>query len=356
MKGNRFTRREAIRGALAGGALAALPAARYAATAQAAPRTADVVVVGAGLAGLTAAREVSQSGRSVIVLEARDRVGGRVLSHPLAAGGYAELGGTFTGPTPDHVQALAREVGVGLFPTYNTGNNVFIGGDGRREEYPSDSPLGSAPPDPVVAPDIALAVTPLDKMATEFSVAQPWNAPQAGDWDAQTLETWLRGHTTGSAEFMAVTSAATEAIFGAEPAELSLLYTVFYIAASGNEQNQGTFERNFNTKDGAQEQRFQGGAYEVPVRVAQELGDRVVLNTPVTRIDRSPSGGTVQTSAASVTAKRAIVAVPPPAPGRPASRATGAAPPPFVTRIFSAPPLPRIRDQLMQRMPLGTLM
>jgi monoamine oxidase len=340
MKGDRFTRREAIRGALAGGALAVLPAVRYTAAAQAAPRTADVVVVGAGLAGLTAAREISKDGRSVIVLEARDRVGGRVLSHPLAAGGYAELGGTFTGPTQDHVQALAREVGVGLFPTYNSGNNVFIGGDGRREEYPSDSPLGSAPPDPVVAPDIALAVTQLDQMATEVSVDQPWNAPHAADWDTQTLDTWLRGHTTGSAEFMAVSSAATEAIFGAEPAELSLLFTVFYIAASGNEQNQGTFERNFNTKDGAQDQRFRGGAYEVPVRVAQELGDRVVLNSPVTRIDRSSSGVAVQTPAATVTAKRAIVAVPPP----------------FVTRILYDPPLPRIRDQLMQRMPLGALM
>src|SRR4051794_36343520 len=140
MKGNRFTRREAIRGALAGGALAALPAARYAATAQAAPRTADVVVVGAGLAGLTAAREVSQSGRSVIVLEARDRVGGRVLSHPLAAGGYAELGGTFTGPTPDPVPAPAREGGVGPFPTSNTRHNGFLAGRGGPGEDPRGSP------------------------------------------------------------------------------------------------------------------------------------------------------------------------------------------------------------------------
>ena len=276
----------------------------------------------------------------MLVLEARDRVGGRVFSHPLEGGAYAELGGTFTGPTQDHIQALARDVGVGFFPTYNTGNNVFIGGDGRREEYPSDSPLGSAPPDPVVAPDIALAVAQLDAMATEVDVDEPWNAPSAEEWDRQTLETWLRGHTTGSAEFMAVTSAATEAIFGAEPAELSLLYTVFYIAASGNEQNQGTFERNFNTKDGAQETRFQGGAYTVPVRVAQELGERVLLNSPVVRIARSGSSVTVQTPTGAVTGKRVIVAIPPTLAGR----------------ILYDPPLPRLRDQLTQRMPQGTLM
>src|SRR5205809_6873317 len=115
-------------GAAASAAAAALPAAGAAATAEAANKvSADYVVVGAGLAGLTAARRIVQAGRSVIVLEARDRVGGRTLNHTLASGDYAELGGMFTGPTQDHIQALATEVGVGTFPTYNTGNNVFFG-------------------------------------------------------------------------------------------------------------------------------------------------------------------------------------------------------------------------------------
>ena len=340
MQGGRFTRRQAIGGALAGGALAALPAAGSAAPKPSAGRPVDVVVVGAGLAGLTAAREVLRSGRSVTVLEARDRVGGRVLSHPLEGDAVAELGGMFTGPTQDHIQALARDVGVGFFPTYNTGNNIFVGGDGRREEYPADTPLGSVPPDPLVAPDAALAVAQLDQMATEVSVDEPWNAPSAEEWDRQTLDTWLRGHTTGNSEFMAVASAATEAIFGGEPGELSLLYTVFYIAASGNEQNQGTFERNFNTKDGAQEKRFEGGAYTVPLRVAQELGDRIRLSAPVLRIERSGSGVTVQTPDAAVKGKRVIVAIPPTLAGR----------------ILYEPALPRLRDQLTQRMPQGTLM
>jgi monoamine oxidase len=341
MQGRRITRRGLIGGAAAGTAMSVMPGAGQAAPAAAAPAmSADVVVVGAGLAGLTAARQLVAKGRSVLVLEARDRVGGRVLSHTLRGGSYSELGGMFTGPTQDHIQALAREVGVGFYPTYNTGNNVFIGGDGRREEFPSDTPLGTAPADPVVAPDIALAVAQLDQMATDFPVNAPWTSPNAEEWDRQTLDSWLRSHTSGNPEFMQVVSAATEAIFGCEAGELSLLYTVFYIAASGNEDNQGTFERNFNTKDGAQEKRFAGGAALVPERVASQLGARVVLNAPVRRIDQSSSGVTVQSDAAVVSAKRAIVAIPPTLTGR----------------IFYEPPLPPLRDQLTQHMPEGTLM
>ena len=86
---------------------------------------------------------------------------------------------------------------------------------------------------------------------------------------------------------MSVASAATEAIFGAEPREISLLYTLFYIASSGNEQNPGTFERNFNTRGGGQQQRFVGGSQLVPLRMAQQLGGSVVLNTPVRAIDQA---------------------------------------------------------------------
>ena len=147
MQGNGITRRRLIGGAAAGTAITVMPSAASAAPKQPSARSADVVVVGAGLAGLTAAREVVRGGRSVLVLEARDRVGGRVLSHTLQDGSYSELGGMYTGPTQDHIQALARDVGVGFYPAYNTGNNVFVGGDGRREEFPSDTPLGTAPAD-----------------------------------------------------------------------------------------------------------------------------------------------------------------------------------------------------------------
>ncbi|MEO6026867.1 MAG: FAD-dependent oxidoreductase [Candidatus Binatia bacterium] len=226
-------------------------------------------------------------GRSVLVLEARDRVGGRVLTHPLTSGGYTELGGMFTGPTQDRIQALAQSVGVGMYPTYNVGSNVFMGANGRRSTYPNDSPLGSAPIDPIVAPDILLSVLQLDQLAATVPVDAPWTAPNAADLDRQTLDAWLRDNSTGNPEFLAVVSAATEAIFGGEPHELSLLYTLFYIAASGNEQNVGTFERNFNTGGGAQEQRFVGGAEEIPLRVA-------AIPRPMTQPPRIVPGPTIR--------------------------------------------------------------
>src|SRR2546430_16763162 len=157
-KGTR--RRGRIGGAAAGAAVVALPNCG-----RAAGRSASVIVFGAGLAGLTAAREIVRAGRSVMVLEARNRVGGRVLNQPLDIGDYAELGGMFTGPTQDHIQALAAAVGVGTFPTYNTGNNVFFGPRGR-EEFPNHTPFGTAPPEPRVAGDIPVAVTELDQKST----------------------------------------------------------------------------------------------------------------------------------------------------------------------------------------------
>jgi len=336
MENRGITRRGLLGGAVAGAALAALPK-----SARAAGRSADVVVVGAGLAGLTAARALEQAGRSVIVLEARDRVGGRVLNHTISTGETAELGGMFTGPTQDRIQALAAAVGVGTYPTYNTGNNVFIGGDGRREVFPNNTPLGTAPADPLVAPDIVLTVALLDQMASSVPVDQPWTASSADDWDRQTLDAWLRANTSGNAEFMAVTSAATEAIFGCEPRELSLLYTLFYIAASGNEQNVGTFERNFNTAGGAQESRFVGGAQTIPLRVANQLGSPVRLSTPATRIDqRMTDRVIIYSGRRRFFAQRVIVAIPPTLAGR----------------IAYAPALPALRDQLVQHMPQGSLM
>jgi monoamine oxidase len=347
----RPTRRRLIQTGAAGaaaGAVAATPASAAAATATVAKhtrprRSADVIVVGAGLAGLTAARKLAAAGKSVILLEAQNRVGGRTLNEDIGGGKIADLGGTFIGPTQDHVAALVKELGIGTFPTYNAGNNVFVGSDGRRETFASNTPIfGTAPADPVVAPDIVSVVAQLDQMASELDVNQPWTHQNAGLWDSITLDSWIRQNTPdqgNNKDFMDLVSAATEPIFGAEAREISLLYTLFYIASSGNEQNVGTFERNFDTQNGAQQTRIDGGAQLISIKMAQQLGRRVMLSAPVRRIDQGRFGVRVWSDKFYVSGKRVIVAMPPALAGR----------------IVYHGGMTDLRDQLMQRIPQGTL-
>src|SRR4051794_35967646 len=337
------TRRRFVAGALTTGAAVALPGAAEAKKHRTKPtrhraRTADVCVVGAGFAGLTAARDLVGAGKSVVVLEARKVVGGRVQNHELGGGQVSERGGTFVGPTQDHVLALAQELGVDKFDTYDTGNNVYVA-DGQRSTFSDTGPTGSAPLDPAILPDLALAIQQLDQMSTTVPVDAPWTAPKAAEWDGQTLETWVK-QNTANPKFQRLVSLATRPIFGADPRELSLLYVLFYIAASGNETNVGTFERNFNTRQGGQMWRCQGGSQRIPEKLAAKLGKRrIVLSTPVRRIQQVSGGVKVLSDRAAVSAKHVIVALPPALAGR----------------IDYTPDLPPERDQFMQRVGQGAL-
>src|SRR5919202_452362 len=212
-----ITRRDLLgAGAAAGaGALVGGTAAEARARHRRQHRCVDVVVIGAGFAGLTAARRLVHAGRSVVVLEARDRVGGRVLNHHLPGGVISEAGGTFIGPTQNRVAALARELHVDTFPTYDTGENVYVA-HGERMTYRDDSPLGTAPPDPVVLPELVTVVLELDEMSRSLPIDAPWEAAQAADWDRQTLDDFIRSHSAPP-RFHELVAVATRPVFGAEP-------------------------------------------------------------------------------------------------------------------------------------------
>jgi monoamine oxidase len=335
------TRRRFLGAAAVTGAAAALPAGEARAASAATPRSrtrrADVVVVGAGFAGLTAARRVAAAGKSVLVLEARPRVGGRARNLDLPGGEVTERGATFFGPTQDRIAALAKEMGVGSFDTYDTGQNVYLNG-GTRLLYSDTGPAGTAPPDPLVLAELTAAVAKLDQMSTEVPVGAPWTAARAAEYDGQTLETWVRDNSA-TQRFRDLIPVATRPVFGAEPRDLSLLFVLFYIAASGNESTPGTFERNFNTRGGAQQSRFLGGSQSIARKMRRQLGGRVLLSQPVRRIRQDRTGATVETDHLSVRAKQVIVAVPPTLAGR----------------IDYHPILPPARDQLTQRLGQGTL-
>ncbi|MFC5729203.1 MULTISPECIES: flavin monoamine oxidase family protein [Nocardioides] len=325
-------------GAAALGALAtqALEARVNAATLQGGlPGRVDVVVVGGGISGLVAARRVAEAGRSVLVVEARDRVGGRVLNHELATGGTIEAGGAFVGPTQDHITSLAADLGIATFDQYATGKNVYVSSLTGRQEY-----TGTVPPDPTILLDAALALQQLNGFAADMPVDAPWEHPRAAEWDATTLGEWIGRNTVNSGGVEQLMKSWTQPTFGADPDQLSMLYVIHYVACSGNETNVGTFERNSDTVGGAQESRFVGGSQRVPLALAQRLGDRVALAAAVTRIEHLDNRAVVHTTRGRVACRRVIVS----------------APPKQVLGIDWSPDIPAGRRALLSRMQMGQLM
>jgi monoamine oxidase len=290
-------------------------------------RDADVVVVGAGLAGLVAARQLTASGRSVLVLEARKRVGGRTVNASIGAGKVVEMGGQWVGPTQDRVLALARELGVETFPTYYEGRNL-LQLRGKRRSYKGTIPrLG-----PLALLDIDRVRRRLRKLAGGVSAEAPWSAARAEELDSQTLNTWI-ARRTRTKRARALLEVAVGTVMGTSTAEQSLLSMLSYVSSAGS------FDALIDTEGGAQQDRFLGGSQEISVKLAAGLGDAVVLETPVQGIAQDGAGVVVEAEGMTARAQRAIVAVPPP----------------LAARIAFSPSLGGQRDQLQQRMAGGAL-
>ncbi|HYP47688.1 MAG TPA: FAD-dependent oxidoreductase [Thermoleophilaceae bacterium] len=289
---------------------------------------ADVVIVGAGLAGLAAAREVTAAGASAIVVEARNRVGGRTLNEPIADGKVVEVGGQWIGPTQDRLAALSAELGVATFPTYNSGENLIERG-GRTSRYTGTIPRIN----PLVLLDVERAQRKLNRMAKRVPLDAPWEAPNARRLDEQTAATWMRRNLATDAGKMLL-ELGVEAVWAAQPEDISLLHMLFYIHSAGK------LETLFDTEGGAQQDRFVGGSQLICLKLAERLGaERIVLGAPVRRIEHGRGEVVVHADGTTVRAKQAILALAPTLAGR----------------IAYDPPLPGFRDQLTQRMPMGTV-
>ncbi len=304
----------------------------------------QVVVVGAGIAGLTAARRLVAAGIDALVVEARDRVGGRTLNYSVTApqalpGTIVEVGGQWVGPGQDRVLALIDELGLSTFKTYEDGNYIDYR-NGLKTQYghifpidPLNLGLNRLPlTDPIGAAEAAIAIQTLGSMAKQVPLDAPWTASKAAAWDSQTFQSWMDASlfTGGARSLMQL---VIETLFCAQPRELSLLHVLSTFHSGGG------LEHMIGTTGGAQDSRIVGGSQLISMRMAQELGSRVLLRAPVARITCSDSGVSVSGDQFSVRAQRAIVTLPPTLAGR----------------ITYTPALNGLRDQLTQRFPMGSV-
>jgi monoamine oxidase len=285
----------------------------------------DVVVVGAGLSGLVCARRLTEAGAEVVVLEARNRVGGRTLNEPVGPGRVVEMGGQWVGPSHTQILRVAAEVGVDTFPTHIEGEHLFAH-RGRTSRYRGDIPARM----PIGLIDFRIAQARLERMARRIDLVEPASTARARRHDTLTVETWMRRHlhTRSGREIMRL---SIKAVLATEPSELSLLHWLFYIATGGG------LDSLIRTDGGYQQDRFVGGSQEIALRVAADLGDRVRLSAPVRRIEHTPDGVRVHTDTTTYDASAVVVATPPH----------------LHATIEFSPALPAARNQLSHRMPPG---
>lgn len=292
---------------------------------------ADVLVVGAGLAGLSAALRLQQAGLSVQVVEARDRVGGRTLSVPLPGaddpGAVLDLGASWVGPTQDRVLALAAELGLATYPTWDEGANLSEY-RGRMRRYSGTIPrLG-----PLMLADIGQMRARLDRMARQVPLDAPWTAPRAAEWERVTLDAWAQRvmRTRGGRDLLQV---AAEGIWAAHMSELSLLHALFYVHAAGG------FDALTSVRGGAQQDRVVGGTQALSLGIAAALERPPLLSAPVREVTRGSRVTLRLEDGRTLTGGQAVLAMPPH----------------LLARIGFTPGLPAVRHQLHQRMPPGTV-
>ncbi|MFX0578302.1 flavin monoamine oxidase family protein [Nocardia nepalensis] len=288
----------------------------------------DYCVIGAGFAGLTAALRLKQAGRSVAVLEARDRLGGRTFTEVRADGSWIDRGGAWVGPGQDRIRALMDEFGVASYQQYTDGEAI-IAVDGKQHRYSGTIPWTMSP---WAALNLGAGLFELGHMCESISLDAPWTSKQADRWDQLSLAQWLDDNVLSrSAHDLLETAVA--GCYTSAASEVSLLFVLYQMASGGGP--------NFvlGVKDGAQDARPVGGMGAIYRPMAAEIGDSIHLSQPVRRIEQDSAGVTVRAEELTVRARRAIVAVPLA----------------IASQILYEPMLPVDRSFLHQRMPSGSI-
>jgi monoamine oxidase len=273
-------------------------------SAQAAARgtlRADVCVVGAGYAGLIAAYRLKQAGRKVIVLEARNRVGGRSLTAGMPGGGWIDLGGQWVGPTQDRFYALIKEMGGETYPSPNFGKTLQRGILDPSSFVRIESETSSSYPGSDL---VEAGFKKVDDLAAAINRDRPWEHPDAERLDATTFAEWLRRNIDNE-NARAMVSAEVSSVACASAEEISILEIAFLVRACNG------LDKLFATEGGAQQDRLIGGTQPIAQKIAQRLGNAVLLGKPVRRIQWTEQQAVVHSDDVSVAARHVIVCTPP---------------------------------------------
>lgn len=287
--------------------------------------TRDVVIVGAGAAGLTAANELRKAGLSVAVLEARDRVGGRLWTDVID-GAMLEIGGQWVSPDQDALIETVAELGLETFSRYREGDSVYVGPDGAVHRFTGEM----FPVAPETERVIAEVTSLLDQMVSEIDPDRPWEHPKAAEWDAITWDAWLREQTDDDEAVRNLAFATGSAMLTKPTHAFSLLQSLLMAASAGSYSN-------LVDADFILDKRVVGGLQQVPLLLAERLGDDVHLNQPVRTLEWGDGGVTVTTDDLTVRARFAILAHAPV----------------LYNRISFVPALPRRQHQLHQHLSMG---
>ncbi|WP_284982809.1 NAD(P)/FAD-dependent oxidoreductase [Arthrobacter sp. efr-133-TYG-118] len=289
----------------------------------------DVVIVGAGPSGLTAARELKKAGLSVAVLEARDRVGGRTWTDTID-GAMLEIGGQWVSPDQTALMGLLDDLGLKMYSRYRDGESVYLAPDGNRTRYTG----ASFPVSETTAAEMDKLTAILDGLAAEIGPEEPWAHPKARELDTISFHHWLRQNSTDEEACNNIGLFIAGGMLTKPAHAFSALQAVLMAASAGSFSN-------LTDEDFILDKRVIGGMQQVSLLIAAELGNDVVLNSPVRTINWDPAGEghrvTVESERATVNARFVIMAVPPN----------------LYSRVSFNPPLPRRQHQMHQHQSLG---
>jgi monoamine oxidase len=290
--------------------------------------TTDILVVGAGYAGLAAAKKLHEAGKKFILIEARDRIGGRTLSEKLDSGATVDLGAKWIGPTQLHAWDWVKETQTETYETYDTGKNIL------SFKQKISTYTGVIPKiDPFSLIDLGLAISKINKLSQQIPLKNPWSHPKAQEYDAMTLATWMQKNIK-TYKARHIFEIGVQTVFAAEASEISLLFALFYFHSGDN------MDALISIKNGAQQTILRGGTQGLAQKIAAPFQQHIRFNEPLRRVEQHETGLTAFTDTLEIEARKAVLAIPPV----------------LINAIQFYPILPQQKAQLYQRLPMGAAM